>query len=354
VTSTGNGAASRQQRYQETKMFQEAREAPEVVARQLEANRVVVSRIAARLKAKGPRAVVTGARGSSDHVATFAKYLIETKTGTLTSSAGLSVSSVYTARPQLDDVLFLAISQSGKSPDLLASVDAARAAGAFIVAVVNDAQSPLARAAHEVIPLHAGIEKSVAATKTYLASAAAIVDVVSSWTDDGVLKAALAGLPAQMAEAFGLDWSEAVTRLKSARDLYVVGRGLGFGAAQEAALKFKETCGLHAEAFSAAELHHGPMALVKDGFPVLMLSQNDETRAGMDELAARIVTAKADVLVAGFSSPGATQLPTIAAHPALEPILMAQSFYRMVNALSLARGFDPDQPPNLNKITETV
>ena len=354
MTSADNRKASSEQRNQQTKMFEESRQAPEVVARQRDANRAVIARIASRLKANRPRAVVTAARGSSDHVATFAKYLIETKTGTLTSSAGLSVSSVYSKRPQLADVLFVAISQSGKSPDLLANVDAARAAGAFIVAVVNDAQSPLAKAAHEVVPLHAGAEQSVAATKTYLASAAAIVDIVSAWTDDGPLKAALGELPAAMAMAFGLDWSEAVTRLKPARDLYVVGRGLGFGAAQEAALKFKETCGLHAEAFSAAELAHGPMALVKDGFPVLMLSQNDETRSGMEELAARIVAAGAELVVAGFAARNAVLLPTLAAHPALEPILMAQSFYRMINALALARGFDPDRPPNLNKITETV
>jgi glucosamine--fructose-6-phosphate aminotransferase (isomerizing) len=354
VTSAPNGAASREQRTYETMMFREAGEAPEVVARQLRDNRAVIGRIASRLKTSKPRAVVTGARGSSDHVATYAKYLIETKTGTLTSSAGLSVSSVYTAQPQLEDVLFLAISQSGRSPDLLAGVDKARAAGAFVVAVVNDSQSPLARAAHEVVPLHAGPEKSVAATKTYLASAAAIADIVSSWTDDAALKAALADLPVAMAKAFALDWSEAVTHLKSAHDLYVVGRGLGFGAAQEAALKFKETCGLHAEAFSAAEVHHGPMALVKDGFPVVMLSQHDETRAGMEALASRLIAAKAEVMVAGFAAKGAETLPTTPAHPALEPILMAQSFYRMINALSLARGFDPDQPPNLNKVTETV
>ncbi len=335
-------------------MFREAEQAPQVVARQLTNNRSVVARIALRLKLQKPRAVVTGARGSSDHVATFAKYLIETKTGTLTSSAGLSVSSVYTAQSRFEDVLFLAISQSGKSPDLLAGVDAAKAAGAFVIAVVNDAESPLARAAHEVVPLHAGKEESVAATKTYLASTAAIVDLVSSWTDDAPLKTALAELPAAMAKAFSLDWSEAVTRLKSAHDLYVVGRGLGFGAAQEAALKFKETAGLHAEAFSAAELRHGPMALVKNGFPVLMLSQNDETRTGMAELAANLAQARADLLIAGFSAKDALALPTIAGHPALEPILMAQSFYRMINALSLARGYDPDRPPNLNKITETL
>lgn len=337
-----------------TQMFREASEAPQIVARQLSENRAAVARIAAQLKANKPRAVVTGARGSSDHVATYAKYLIETKAGTLTSSAGLSVSSVYTAHQDMGDVLFLAISQSGMSPDLLAAVETAKAAGAFVVALVNEANSPLVRIAHEVLPLRAGPEKSVAATKTYLASVAAVADLVAAWTDDTALQSALNDLPALMTKAWSLDWSEAVTRLKPARDLYVIGRGLGFGAAQEAALKFKETCGLHAEAFSSAEVHHGPMALVKDGFPVLMLSQDDETRAGMEELARTLVAARAALHVAGFAADGAVSLPSITAHPALEPILMAQSYYRMINALSLARGFDPDRPPNLNKVTETV
>lgn len=348
MTSDGEG------RTQDTQMFREAGEAPQIVARQLSENRAAIARIATQLKANKPRAVVTGARGSSDHVATYAKYLIETKAGTLTSSAGLSVSSVYTAQQDLGDVFFLAISQSGKSPDLLSAVETAKAAGAFVVALVNEANSPLVRIAHEIVLLRAGPEKSVAATKTYLASAAAVADLVASWTDDAPLQAALDDLPARMAKAWSLDWSEAVTRLKPARDLYVIGRGLGFGAAQEAALKFKETCGLHAEAFSSAEVHHGPMALIKDGFPVLMLSQNDETRAGMEELATKLVAARSALCVAGFAAEGAVSLPSVTAHPALEPILMAQSFYRMINALSLARGFDPDRPPHLNKVTETV
>jgi glutamine---fructose-6-phosphate transaminase (isomerizing) len=337
-----------------SQMFLEAAEAPDAVACQFATNRELVSRIGARLRDARPRAVVTGARGSSDHAATFAKYLIETRTGILTSSTGLSTSSVYAIQPKLDDVLFLAISQSGRSPDLLASVESAKAGGAFVVAIVNDDTSPLAALAHEVLPLHAGAENSIAATKTYLASVAAIAAIVGEWTEDSELSRSLEQLPDSMRRAWNCDWSAVVTRLKSARDLYTIGRGLGFGAAQEAALKFKETCGLHAEAFSAAEVRHGPMALVKKGFPILMLSQRDETRSGLQDLAAQFVAAGADLFVAGFDVAGATALPTIAAHPALEPILMAQSFYRMIDALALARGFDPDRPPNLRKVTETI
>jgi glucosamine--fructose-6-phosphate aminotransferase (isomerizing) len=337
-----------------SKMFCEAAEAPDIVARQRAANRALVKKIGARLRANKPRAVVTGARGSSDHAATYAKYLIETRTGILTSSTGLSISSVYAAQSKLDDVLFLAISQSGKSPDLLSAVECAKAGGAFVLAIVNDDTSPLAALADEILPLHAGAETSVAATKTYLASVAAIADLVAEWTEERELADAVARLPDLMRQAWSRDWNVAVTRLKSARDLYTIGRGLGFGAAQEAALKFKETSGLHAEAFSSAEVQHGPMALVKKGFPILMLSQSDETRAGLRDVAAKLVAAGADLFIAGFDEPGATTLPTIEAHPAIEPILMAQSFYRMINALSLARGFDPDRPPNLNKITETI
>jgi glucosamine--fructose-6-phosphate aminotransferase (isomerizing) len=335
-------------------MFREAAETPDVVAKLLSANRAQVEAIGTKLRRLKPRAVVTGARGSSDHAATFAKYLIETRAGIITSSTGLSIASVYAAQPKVDDVLFLAISQSGKSPDLLATVERAKAGGAYVVAVVNDDASPLAHLAHDVLPLHAMPETSVAATKTYLASVCAIADLVAEWTEDRDLGAALNGLPALLRAAWDCDWSEAIAHLVPANDLYTIGRGLGFGAAQEMALKFKETCGLHAEAFSAAEVHHGPLALVRQGFPALLLSQRDETRPGLEELAAKLVATGSNAMVAGFSLPGAVALPVVPAHSALEPILMTQSFYRMVDALALARGFDPDRPPNLNKITETL
>lgn len=335
-----------------TRMFAEAAEAPAVVARQLAANAGAAGQLGEALRRDPPRAVVTFGRGSSDHAGTYGRYLMSTRLGVLTSAAGLSVSSVYHASQSLDGVLGLAVSQSGKSPDLLAAVRAAKTAGARIVALVNDASSPLAEAADTVIPLHAGAERSVAATKSYIASLSALAHLTAEWSDDDGLRAALNALPGQLAQAWTLDWSEAVEALKPARNLYVLGRGVGYGVALEAALKFKETCGLHAEAFSTAEVLHGPMALVEPGFPALVFAQNDETRGGVCAMAADMAARGARVLAA---TPGeADGLPALSADPAMEPILMIQSFYRMANALSVARGFDPDRPPHLNKVTETV
>jgi glucosamine--fructose-6-phosphate aminotransferase (isomerizing) len=338
----------------QTLMFREAAEASDVIARQTSANAALIAGVAERLKSLAPHAVVTLARGSSDNAATYAKYLIETRLGILTSSAAPSISSVYSAKAHLKGTVLIATSQSGKSPDIVTALQAAKEAGAFTVAFVNVIDSPLATEADVAIPLHAGPEKSVAATKSYLATVAGIAQLVAAWADDANLMRALADLPAQMAQAWELDWSKATEKLVRARDLYVIGRGVGFGAAQEAALKFKETCALHAEAFSAAEVRHGPMALAKDGFPAFILSQNDETRAGVKDLIAALTQSGADILLAGFDDPHALVLPTVEAHPALQPILMLQSFYRLAEQLSRARGLNPDSPPLLNKVTETI
>ena len=336
------------------RMAAEAAEAPRVVRDLLARNADAVRALAARLRAQPPRSVLTCARGSSDHAATYAKYLIETRTGLITASAAPSVSSVYAAVPAARDVLCLAISQSGASPDLLASAQAARDAGALLVALVNAPGSPLAALADVELPLWAGPELSVAATKSYLASLAAVAQLVAAWTEDAALAGALAALPERLQLALQLDWSPALEALQSAPSLYVVGRGPGFAAAQEMALKFKETCGLHAEAFSAAEVRHGPMALARNGFPVLVLAQDDATRASVESLAADFAAAGARVLIAGGDAPGATALPSLAADPLLQPILLVQAFYVMVERLARARGFDPDSPHGLHKVTRTV
>jgi glucosamine--fructose-6-phosphate aminotransferase (isomerizing) len=338
----------------DSRMFSEAAQAPNVVRGQLENNAVNVRRIGALLREMNPRAVVTCARGSSDHAATFAKYLIESHTKLLTTSAAPSLSSLYDAQPDLRGVVFLVISQSGKSPDLLASAENAKRNGACVIALCNSPASPLAQMAHHTIPLGAGPETSVAATKSYIASLSAIVHLVACWTSDQTLINSLMRAPEQLEQAWHLDWSAAVPVLQRANNLFVVGRGYGLGVAQEAALKFKETCGLHAEAFSAAEVKHGPMALVGRGFPVLMLSQNDESRSGIENLAADFITHGAEVLIAGPRVANSISLPTVAAHAVIEPLLMVQSFYRMIASLAPARGFDPDRPPHLNKVTETL
>ena len=338
----------------DTHMFREAADAPEVVRSQWQANRELVEHLGGALRALAPRAVVTCGRGSSDHAATYAKYLIETRTGVLASSAAPSISSLYAKQPNLESVLFIVISQSGASPDLVAAARAAREAGALVLALVNDEASPLALASHHRIPLRAGPETSVAATKSYIASLAAIVHLVAEWMQDQELQRALALAPDLLGRAWALDWSAAVGPLREAGSLYVIGRGFGLGIAQEAALKLKETCGLHAEAFSAAELRHGPMALVQRGFPVFAFVQDDRTRDGVEVLLRELGESGAEVIAAGAETPGLIALPVLRAHPAIEPMLMIQSFYRLANALALARGRDPDRPPHLSKVTETV
>jgi glucosamine--fructose-6-phosphate aminotransferase (isomerizing) len=337
-----------------SRMYREAAQAANAVRGQLETNAVQVARIGALLREMKPRAFVTCARGSSDNAATFAKYLIESRAMVLTSSAAPSLSSLYEAQPDLRGVVFLAISQSGKSPDLLASVEAAKRGGALVVALCNMTESPLAALADHLVPLCAGVEMSVAATKSYIVSLSAVIHLVASWTGDQQLLSALQRSPDQLEQAWRLDWSSAIPALQRAASMYVVARGFGLGIAQEVALKLKETCGLHAEAFSAAEVKHGPMALVRLGFPVLMLSQNDESRAGIVQLANDFVAHGAEVLAAGIEVEHALPLPTIAADPAIEPMLIIQTFYRMAAELALARGFDPDKPPHLNKVTETL
>jgi glucosamine--fructose-6-phosphate aminotransferase (isomerizing) len=335
-------------------MYQEAMQAPLAVSAQLAQNAPRLRELGARLRAEPPRAVVTCARGSSDHAATYARYLIEAHTHVLTSSAAPSVSSVYEAQSDLDGVLFIAISQSGQSPDLLAAARNAKDSGALTVAMCNTADSPLMELADVALPLHAGPERSVAATKSYIASLSCVAQLVANWIEDRRLLAILPQVPDLLTRAAQCEWTLAVETLRSAVNLYVVARGFGLGIAQEAALKLKETCGLHAEAFSSAEVRHGPMALVRAGFPVLMFTQRDDTRAGIQQLAAEFASRGARVLIAGADAAGAISLPAITVHPVIEPLLTIQSFYLMANALALARGLDPDRPPHLNKVTETI
>ncbi|MGH8041440.1 MAG: SIS domain-containing protein [Rudaea sp.] len=337
-----------------TLMASEARESHAAVAHQLAANDAAITRLAASLRAQPPRFIVTGARGSSDHAATFAKYVFETQIGLITASASPSISSVYAAPQHLEGALFLAISQSGRSPDLVHQAQTARRAGARVVALVNHADSPLATVAECVIPLHAGAEISVAATKSYICTLTAVLHLAARWREDAALLDALFAMPEGLCLSWDLDWSPLVDGLVGARNLFVIGRGFGFGAALEAALKFKETCALHAEAFSSAEVRHGPMALVGEDFPVLFFCQPDDTRDGTLALAREFRERGAHVLVA---APGADADPLPvreSAHPACTPLLAIQSFYRAASALALRRGLDPDVPPHLRKVTETI
>src|SRR3954470_24329750 len=209
-----------------TIMYREAAEAPDCVENQLRRNAATLTTLADRLRTQPPAAFVTIGRGSSDHAATYARYLVETRLGILSSSLSPSIFSVFKAPLSLQGMLCLAISQSGRSPDLLAAAQAARDSGAIVVALVNDPDSPLAEISSIIVPQGAGVEKSAAATKSFITSLSAIAQIVALWSGDAAMQAALAELPAALAEAWQEDWSPCHDTLRNADHLYTVGRGL--------------------------------------------------------------------------------------------------------------------------------
>ena len=334
-------------------MASELAEAPAAVLAQVRELGAPLAALIARLTRRSPNVVVTCARGSSAHAATFAKHLIERNLGIPVAAAAPNIASVYHRRLALKDQLFLAISQSGSSDDLIAMATAARAADAVTAAIVNDTQSPLAQACEFVLPMAAGPELSVAATKTFIASLAASLRLIAQWTGDKDMSAACDRLPARLAQAAQLDWSEALAPLTSATALVAIGRGPTLAIAREVALKLKETCTLHAEAFSSAEFRHGPIALVSSALPVLMLTPTDASAMGFFDLAADLRAAGAGVLIAGADNTKAG-LPTLASDQAdADAICLIQSFYAFLLRLAAQRGANVDQPRHLKKVTRT-
>ena len=277
---------------------------------------------------------------------------------------------MYGTRLAWDGALVLGISQSGESPDVVATIEQARAEGALTVALVNLVDSPLAAAAEVVLPLEAGPEISVAATKSYIASLVAVARLVAVWRQDRELLDGLGRLPEILARATQLDWEPALRALTEASSLLVLARGYSYPVGLEAALKLKETCGLHAEAFSVAEVRHGPIALVDPGLPVLVLAPAGPTMQSTLELAAELAAGKEEqpgqpraatpdatrVFVASpETARGAGRLSVAEPlHPILDPISIVQSFYCFAEELARDRGHDPDNPPTLSKVTRTL
>lgn len=331
----------------------EAAEAPDAARAAIAANADAIAQLARRLTARPPALVATCARGSSDHAATYGAYLMSTVLGRPVASVGPSMVSIYGRAPTgLAGALILAVSQSGASPDVVQFATSARAAGALVVGLVNDAGSPLADACELVIPLRAGRETSVAATKSFLCAAAALLQLAAAWSRDPVLADALARLPDALADACTRDWRPALAPLATASSLYTVGRGVGLGPAHELALKLKETCRLHAEAFSTAEILHGPIALVGPGFPILALGQDDASGPGTRAVIEKLVALGAEV-ASTLELAGTRQLPAGAVPPVLAPLCAVQSFYLALPDLAAARGLDADAPPHLRKVTQT-
>lgn len=335
-------------------MYREALQAPDVVTRQLDAYPQQMHELAQRCRATSDAMVATIARGSSDHAAQFVGYLLMSRLGLWVSSLPMSLVTLFHAPLRADHVMTLAFSQSGRSPDLVIPTQYLREHGALTIALVNELDSPLQHAAEYFIPLHAGTEHSVAATKSYLAQLVAGASLVARWQDDPALWGALQRLPELLQANASVDWSAAISDLVDVDQLMVLGRGFGYPVAMEAALKLKETCGIQAHAYSSAEVQHGPMSLIGQGYPVILLALPGPTLDGVLALAARLRDRGAKVLLIGPQELPGVNLPYVGSlSHELDPILAIFNFYRLVEALARAKGLNPDQPRFLSKVTCT-
>ncbi|CAN5243581.1 SIS domain-containing protein [soil metagenome] len=332
-----------------TAMARETAEAPEAVARLLARNGPAFAEIARMVRDRRPSHVVTSARGSSDNAASYFKYLCEIMLGLPCCSIGASVVSIYGARLHLRDTILVTVSQSGMGPDLLSFQAEAKRGGIPAIAVTNDETSPLAREADLCLPLCAGPELSVAATKTFITSAVAGAAIIAACAGDSAFTKAVDALPECLSRALAVTWPHAEEAIATSYSLYVLGRGPSLPIAMEAALKLKETSGIHAEAYSAAEVRHGPMELVREGFPVLVLAPDDAARETSDVTVAALREAGAAVFSTGTG--GLDSAAT--AHPFLDPVSMITTFYAAAERIARARGRDPDRPRLLRKVTRT-
>ncbi|UCX03943.1 glucosamine-6-phosphate deaminase NagB-II [Shewanella sp. HL-SH8] len=329
-----------------TIMEQEARTAPQKIAEQLKANESITTLLGEKLREFKPKFVMIVGRGSSDHAGVFAKYLFEIEAGIPTFAAAPSVASVYGKTLQLEGGLVIVISQSGRSPDILAQARMAKNAGAYCVALVNDETAPIKDIVDVVVPLRAGEEKAVAATKSYLATLSAILQVAAKWTQSESLAQAVDSLPQALQTAVDAEPQLTAESLDGVKNLVVLGRGLGYAVSKEIALKMKEVCSIHAEAFSSAEFLHGPVTLVEKKLAIVDVCINDESYASHVEQIDNVKQRGADLV----------HLNQTAAdiHPRVAPLALLQRFYIDVAAVAIARGINPDQPAGLKKVTQTL
>ena len=338
----------------ESLMRTETIAAPSVVRDLFATSGAAIDALADTLWVASVRAVVTVARGSSDHAASHFSYLLLTRLGTLAISMPPSAITLHHAPIDATGMAAISFSQSGQSPDLVAAMKGLRDRGALTVAFVNDVKSPLALGVQHCMDLATGPEKSIAATKSFIAQLVAGTRLVASWSRDAALLDALKHLPDTLDQALNADWSAAIAPLVDADRLLVIARGASLAIAAEMALKFKEVCGIQAEAFSAAEVKHGPMALIDAGYRLLVLAPRGPEQAEVLAFAADMRRQGATVLLVAPDGHADAQLPIVVGeHKVLDGVSAVQSFYVMVEALARARGLDPDHPPRLKKVTLT-
>jgi glutamine---fructose-6-phosphate transaminase (isomerizing) len=310
------------------------------------------SAIAKRINEAKPRIVIFCGRGSSGHVGVYLRYLFEVHLGMLSSASAPAVVTAYQRPLDMRGALFVVVSQSGVSPDIVTATQVAKHSGALTLAIINDESSPAAAASELVLPIGAGIEQSIAATKSVVLSMIAGAKLVEILAHDEDLRNSLSCLPARLSSALACDWSNWADSVARANSAFVVGRGFGLGCAREIALKVSEVLRIPALGYSAAELRHGPPASITAATPVLALRQNDQSAAAVDDLVQDLNDADQTVFTAGGKS---GTLPWIGdGYPVCDPVLMLLPAYRAIEAAARRQGLDPDSPPYLSKVTRTL
>ena len=327
-------------------MALEAKQAADKIALQLQQNKSIMLQLAQAINQFNPKMTMIVGRGSSDHAGVFAKYLIEIEAGIPTFSAAPSIATVYNKALKVSECLVIVISQSGRSPDILEQTRQLKQSGALCVALLNDEQAPLAELVDFVIPLGVGEEKSVAATKSYLATLSALLQLVAYWQNNQKLMMALDTIPTALTAAALAEPQLKFDDLKSVKNLVVLGRGLGYAVGKEIALKLKEVCCIHAEAFSSAEFLHGPVALVENQLKVIDVQVRDESNQVHSEQISEVIKRGGDLV----------HLHQVnrEIHPRIAPLAVLQRFYLDIEKVAVQLGLNPDQPAGLKKVTETL
>jgi len=360
-----------------TAMREEIGEIPAAVARLLADGAAETDAAAAAVRTRMPRWASIAGRGTSDHAATYGRYLLETRLGIATGLAAPSVSTVYGSVLDWRDGLVIGVSQSGRSPDVVEVVERARSGGSLTIAVTNEPTSPLARVAEHVLWCRAGPERSVAATKTYVTSLVALAGLVARASEPrtipgvaeslraGGLRAGLPALPDVLEttlDAVAAWATGAIADEFSDSDrALVVSRGFNLATALETALKLKETAGIFADGYSAADLEHGPVALAGPAIPLLAFRPDGPVGARMDGVLDRLERTGARPWVVGgpelvrrrdLRRARSLAVPVNLAE-ALTPIPFAIPGELLAEAVAVRRGHDPDAPRGLTKVTLT-
>ncbi|WP_406303110.1 SIS domain-containing protein [Streptomyces sp. NBC_00885] len=339
-------------------MAGEMAEQPMVLRRILEQGAPRIREVAAAIAARSPRFVLLTARGTSDNAALYAKYLLEIRLGLPCGLTSMSTTTAYGARPDLTDVLVITVSQSGGSPDLVASTKAAREAGAITLAVTNNPDSPLAAVSEFHIDILAGPEKALPATKTYTASLLALYLFVEGLRGgDGAAAKVLPDLASQVL-ARQDEVRHLASRYRFAERMVITSRGYGYPTAKEAALKLMETSYIPALSYSGADLLHGPLAMVDNISPVIAVVTDGKGGEALQPVLDRLRGRGADLVVVGpapqaEAASAGFVLPTEGVPEELQPILEILPLQLLAYEVTIARGQDPDAPRALAKVTET-